>query len=159
MKNILSAILVLFSISIASAQEGGLQSSRSTEQNLPIKLIDVPGEILSKVDLFFSQLKEKNVRQAYTDLLADSPIFRQKDEMGNLIDQTNKSFDIYGELKGHEPVNSEIVTPSYLRVRYIGLHTNYPVRWLFTFYKSPEKGWIVTNIKFDDLSEFFFSDQ
>ncbi|MFA6570085.1 MAG: hypothetical protein WCT77_02500, partial [Bacteroidota bacterium] len=73
--------------------------------------------------------------------------------------QTKKSIQLYGPIKGYEPVSSEIVTESLVRLRYFSLHTDFPMRWIFTFYKSPSRGWIVINIKFDDLSETFFTDQ
>jgi len=72
--------------------------------------------------------------------------------------QTERSIDIYGDILSFEFVSAEQVTESYIRLRYLALHSSYPMRWIFTYYRSPDKNWIVTNVKFDDLSEYFFSD-
>jgi hypothetical protein len=65
---------------------------------------------------------------------------------------------LYGQIRAYEPVSSDIVSESYIRIRYLAYHTDFPMRWIFTFYKSPKLGWIVVNIRFDDLSDFFFKE-
>ena len=48
---------------------------------------------------------------------------------------------------------------SVVRLRYLALHREFPVRWILTDYKSPVKGWLLTNIKFDDPVEELFPDE
>ena len=74
-----------------------------------------------------------------------------------IADQAKRADEIYGIIKGYERVGMEIVAESYIRLRYISLHDKYPMRWVFTYYRSPTRGWIVSNVKFDDDSEYFFS--
>jgi len=132
----------------------GLPSSRKSKE--PTSFLEVPPHLKTKVESFFSSLSKNDIKNAYDNILTSSPINRQREDIENLLSQTKRAIDIYGKLDGFEAVNAEIATDSYIRLRYLGLHGNFPVRWIFTFYRSPEKDWIVTNIKFDDLSEYFF---
>lgn len=134
--------------------QDGLPSSNRTKE--PTSFLEVPGHLKSRVEKFFSSLIKNDIKNAYVNILTNSPISKQKSDIDNLLAQTKRALEIYGSLDGYEPVNAEIATESYIRLRYLGLHGNFPVRWIFTFYRSPEKDWIVTNIKFDDLSEYFF---
>lgn len=153
MKKIILLLFIL-AITVASAQEGSLKDNSNTES-----LIGVPQEINDLTNNFFNLLIKKDVEEAYSNLLVKSPLFEKKESVKNLITQTKKSFNIYGDLMNYEAINFEYVTESYLRIRLLGLHSNYPTRWVITFYRSPAKGWFVTNVKFDDLSEFFFTDE
>jgi hypothetical protein len=153
MKNILLILLLIFSVNSIYCQNDLPSSNKSKE---PSSFLEVPTGIKTRIDDFFSLLIKGNVKTAYSNILVNSPISRQKVDLDNLLSQTSRAFDIYGKLNGYEAVNAEIATNSYMRLRYLGLHSNFPVRWIFTFYRSPENDWIVTNIKFDDLSEYFF---
>jgi len=104
-------------------------------------------------------LLDSKISEAYDDLLKGSPIKKKVEDVKSLNSQTKRAFELYGNIIGYEPVNAEFVTPSYLRMRYLALHSRYPMRWIFTFYKSPDQGWIITNVKFDDLTDYFFSDE
>lgn len=119
----------------------------------------VPQELKIKTSKFFNFLLDSNVTAAYDELMKGSFLVAQNDKVKTLISQTHRAFEIYGLLKGFEPVNAEEITKSFIRIRYIGLHTKFPMRWIFTFYKSPTAGWIVTNVKFDDLTEYYFTDE
>lgn len=118
----------------------------------------IPQELKVKTSKFFNFLLDSNVSSAYDELMKNSFLVGQDDKLNTLIKQTHRAFEIYGLLKGYEPVSAEEITKSFIRIRYIGLHTKFPMRWIFTFYKSPSVGWIVTNVKFDDLTEYYFND-
>lgn len=121
--------------------------------------ITIPSELNLKANIFFNNLLDSNVTKAYEELIKGSYIFDRKDKIKTLITQTHRTFEIYGPLKGFELVNVEEVTTSFVRVRFLGKHSRFPMRWIFTFYKSPDQGWIITNVKFDDLTELFFEDE
>ncbi len=119
----------------------------------------IPQDIRNKSTVFFEYLMADTVSFAFSKLLQGSPIAERSTQLDNLIEQTRKSFDVYGMINGYEFVNAEIVGKSLIRTRYISLHKNYPLRWIFTFYKTPNSSWIIINIKFDDLTEYFFKDE
>lgn len=156
-----SFVLTLFFLvaSVSTAQirpdnESGRTATAGSEM-----FIGVPAELQNSTEKFFSMLLESGPEKAFKTFLEKSPISEKKDQINVLIAQTRRSYELYGKMYGYEPVNSEIVSNSFIRLRYLGLHEKFPMRWIFTFYKSPVMGWIVINIKFDDYSEYLFSDE
>jgi hypothetical protein len=121
--------------------------------------VNVPNELQTKCELFFEQLSKNEIKRAYDILLENSPLKTKDEQVKNLIDQTKQSIVLYGKLDHGEAVSSETASPSLLRLRYLGIHNSFPMRWIFTFYRSPKLGWIVINVKLDDMSEYFFSDE
>lgn len=153
MKILSIAVLLFINVCLIFAQE---ELPTAPKYKEPVSFLEVPNHLKSRIEKFFSSLIKNEIKTAYDNILTSSPISRQKSDLDNLLNQTKRALDLYGKIEGFEPVNAEIATDSYIRLRYLGLHSNYPVRWIFTFYNSPEKDWIITNIKFDDLSEYFF---
>jgi hypothetical protein len=156
MKIISLLISAFFCLSAVLAQDNSLKTS-STNNSSPLD--GVPVEITRKVDVFFKTLINKKIDKAFEEFLVGSPLANKKDDIKNLLAQTQQSITLYGDLKGYDPISAQVASPSYIRVRYIALHLRFPMRWIFTFYRSPENGWMVTNIKFDDLTEYFFKDE
>ncbi|MCX7908089.1 MAG: hypothetical protein N2560_01025 [Ignavibacteria bacterium] len=140
------------------AQEGKLPPADSDGKNRKIGILGVPQEILDKCHAFFDNIIANKIEKAFDDLIGNSPLKKKTDEIQKLITETKRANTLYGTIRSYEPINSEIVTESFIRVRYLAYHTDFPMRWVFTFYKSPKLGWIVVNIRFDDLSEFFFKE-
>jgi hypothetical protein len=150
---LLSLILAEFAFS----QENSLiKSSGKSSKN---DFREIPPDLRTRCSSFFETIITLDYDKAFTNLLKDSPLNKKTEQVKNLIEQSKRAVTMYGKLKNFEAVNAEFVTDSYIRVRYLALQTEYPLRWVFTFYKSPQYGWVVTNIKFDDLSESFFSDE
>lgn len=137
----------------ANAQEQSLPKSSTT-----VKYYDpaVPSELHSRLSEFFKLVLKDEVDMAYKNLLDRSPLARKKDELDKLMAQTERATEVYGRIKGFESVDAEVASTSLIKLRYLGLYSRYPLRWIFTFYKSPEFGWIITNVKFDDQSDYFF---
>lgn len=158
MKRIFGLIIVfsLLFANVSFAQEEGVQKYRPGNSAKLFPINSAPSELQSKVSLFFKDLIRSEVSKAYERLLENSPLLKKEQDLQNLVKQTTRSMEIYGAVKGFEGVDSEIVTESMVKMRYLGLHGKYPMRWIFTFYKSPELGWLLINIKFDDMSEYFF---
>ena len=119
----------------------------------------VPDVLKEKMNRFFTNLIQTEVDTAFSILLENSRLTEKKDQLKALIKQTQLANDRHGDIRDYEAVNSEFVTESYLRLRYIALHKYAPMRGIFTYYKSPEKGWIVVNVKFDEETEYFFTDE
>ena len=119
----------------------------------------VPRELENLSLRFFTLLTSGDVDGAFAELLKNSPIAENREQVQNLVYQTNRTVSLYGEMKGHELVSADLLGESFIRLRYIALHESFPVRWILTYYKSPSKGWLITNIKFDDRAEDMFGDE
>lgn len=150
--NLISVFILLSAI--AFSQETKLSSSVGE----PIQEVMIPKEVKSSLNNFFEEIEDGNVKEAFDDFLKDSPIKNNTEDVNSLINQTERSIKIYGKFNESEFVNGHFASKSYIRLRYLGLYDKYPMRWIFTFYNSPKMGWIVTNIKLDDLSEFYLGD-
>jgi len=135
--------------SLISGTPLGSDNVKSTYQN-------VPDEVKKKMAIFFEDLIGGDIKEGYNRLLENSPIKRKKQNLNSLIEKTKLSVDLYGSMFDYEPVSVEMATTSYFKVRFISLHTKIPMRWIFTYYKSPDKGWIITNILYDDQTENLF---
>lgn len=148
-------VFLLILVINLSAQSDKLQS----ENTLIIKdNLELPDNLKSRISDFFINVSTEKIETAYSKLLLDSPLISDDKQMRTLISETYKAIEYYGKNYGYESVDLQKPANSIVRARYIGLHENYPVRWVFTFYKSPALGWIVLNIKFDDLSQYYFDE-
>ena len=126
-----------------------LNDGANNDSKLPFELID-------KCTDFFKLLIKDQTDLAFTQLFKGSLVANRPETQKGLVEAYLRSIKAYGELKGFEIVNYELASSSFIRVRYLALHSEYPIRWVFTFYKSPIKGWIVINVKFDDDSQYIF---
>jgi len=133
-------VILFLTFYLVTAQDGGLQHSASAIGRAGFD--DVPTMLKNKVDLFFNALQNELIEKAYDDLLVNSPIKKNKEDLNNLIIQTKRAIGVYGKIHGYEPVSAELVSNSYIRLNYLGIHSNYPVRWIFTYYRSPKHDWI-----------------
>lgn len=160
LRKIISLIIILFiSSAISAAQDESLQKYNQPSSGSYQQIPGIPKEIQDKSDKFFQRLIRNEIEIAFDEFLKDSPIRGKKDQLKNLVDQTKKSYELYGKMVAYESVSSETVTPSFIKMRFLALHTKYPMRWIISYYKSPDSGWIIINIKFDDLAEYYFSDE
>lgn len=134
-------------------------------QNIPSSVQAVAAQELVPADLksitagFFSLIVAGDIQGAFAELLKNSAIASNTDQVQNLVEQTKRTVSLYGEVKGYELVSADKLGTSVVRLRYLALHREFPVRWILTYYKSPVKGWLLTNIKFDDRVEELFPDE
>jgi hypothetical protein len=161
MKAFLSTMLLLSLVITSKSQDGtGLMSGSGTpiqsgtQQEKSYK--DLPMAIKENMALFFQDLIKGDIEKGYDRLLENSPIKRKTKSLSSLVEKTEYSVELYGNMFDYEPVSVEIATSSYFRVKFLSLHTRNPMRWVFTYYRSPDKGWIITNILYDDQTENFF---
>jgi hypothetical protein len=153
---VLSLIFAVLLFVPGAAQQDSPQKDNQTA--LPVASA-VPKELYAQSATFFKTLILNNVDEAYTSFLKQSPLLTKREQYQRLVDQTKRAFQLYGKALGYERVDDEYITESLVRIRYITIHDDLPIRWIFTFYKSPKRGWIIINMRFDDEAEFFFKDE
>lgn len=149
---------IIFVFVVMSAMVYSQDAKLSSSVGEPIQEVMIPNEVKSSLNNFFEEISDGKVKEAFDEFLKDSPIKSNTEDVQSLINQTDRSLKIYGKFHQAEFVNGHFASKSYIRLRYLGLYDKYPMRWIFTFYNSPKMGWIVTNIKLDDLSEFYLGD-
>jgi len=62
----------------------------------------------------------------------------------------------FGSSSGYELIREETLGTSLIRYQFLVRHQKAPLRWMFVFYKA-EKGWVLTDFKFDGNASTFFS--
>ena len=151
---ILFLIIVIFLTTITTifAQQDGALQSRTNENNMRFAL---PNDVKNKLDNFFDKLVKKDYKKALEELLINSPISRKDDDFTSILKELSKSIDYYGAIKGYEIVDVKVAGTSYYKVKMLGLHQKFPTRWEINFYRSPDLDLIVTNIKYDDISNVY----
>ncbi len=152
-------IILIIIVALSGAYQSNAQTKPLSGTSGQSAFINIPAELEQRCKGFFDLLSKSEIKKAFDKVLEGSPIKNKEEQINNLIEQTKQSIVLYGKLSDSEPVSSEIASPSLIRLRYLAVHNTYPMRWIFTFYKSPKAGWIIINIKLDDLSEYFFSDE
>ena len=151
-KIFLAVILLLITTISINAQDGGSLQSRTNDNNLRFGL---PTDIKAKLDNLFNDLVAKKYKKGIEDLLINSPISKKDENFANILKELAKSIDYYGDVKGYEIVDFNTAGTSYYKVKILGLHQKFPTRWEINFYRSPDLGLIVTNIKYDDISDIY----
>ncbi|MES2767037.1 MAG: hypothetical protein V4642_14275 [Bacteroidota bacterium] len=154
-------LFLIFFFTVAIIAPGYSQQDspqKDTPRGLPVASA-VPKELYSHSASFFKLLLTSDIEEAYDGLLKQSPIHEKQEQYKRLIDQTKRAFQLYGNAQGYERVDDEYISESLMRIRYITIHDELPMRWVFTYYRSPKRGWIIINIKFDDEAEYFFKDE
>ena len=151
-KILLLSVLTTIILLPINAQEDGSLQNRANENNIRFLL---PNEIRTKLDNFFDKLVKKDYKKGLEELLNNSPVSNKSDSYANILKELGKSIDYYGNIKGYEIVDVKVAGTSYYKVKMLGLHQKFPTRWEINFYRSPDLGFIVTNIKYDDISNAY----
>ncbi len=151
----LFVLLLLLNTPATAQDRGALQKDNVKAANALD--VNIPDDIKNIVDNFFAEIIKKNYRPAVEKLLQTSPIAGKDDDYKNILKQLQRSIDMYGNIKKYEIINFKSAGNNYHRINILSLHQKYPTRWELTFYRSPDLGLIVSNLRFDDFSEEYFN--
>jgi hypothetical protein len=154
MKFLQNIFLCLILTTVCLSAQAGLNPDKPSDS-----AVSAPKIIRDNISDFFNLLIKHDYEKAYQEILAKSPLLNDKENLDRLIKETSKIEEFYGKLTQFEYFKTESITKSYLRINCLGLCAKHPMRWIFTYYNSPDTGWLVTNIKFDDLTENYFMEK
>jgi hypothetical protein len=107
------------------------------------------------VDTFFKSLEAGKVDQAYDQLLVGSKIAELSKDVSTLKTKTRDAIREFGDITGYESVSIKNVGTHLIRATYVSVGKDFPIRWRFYFYKTPEH-WKLIDIRVDDrLADLF----
>lgn len=106
----------------------------------------VPGKLAS---IFFSQIREGEIDQAYAVLTKGSKIAERPEELRQLKQKTKEAIEVFGVISGYELVETKTVGTRLIRSTYISLGKEFPLRWRFYFYKA-DNAWRLVDLRVDD---------
>ena len=115
----------------------------------------LPGSLRSKIDVFFQDIQDGEVEAAYQKMVKGSLISEKAKQLQNLINQTHNAISIYGSIGSYEQFSVSSINNFIIKAVYISKNENFPLRWLFVFYKSSEE-WVLIAVEFDDDIEALF---
>jgi len=127
----------------------------------PVELPQTPGvavpnlEPTQQVDQFFRMLTEGRVETAYDQLLKGTPIGGMSDDVANLKAMTAKAIRTFGAIVGYENIDKKELGTRMVRLTYISMGKQFPLRWRFYFYKAVDS-WQLIDVRVSDrLYEMF----
>ena len=154
-----SAALFLLLITAAPAQELPIPKPVA-EARVPVRLdaLTLEPEIRSKVDAFFTILKQRKVAEAYRRLLEGSTLAVENPELvTKLVDSTTRVLDLTGRLEGTEILRIRTAGKTIREVTYLLNSEKRPLRWRFYFYLA-EGRWQVLDTNVATEASGFFDD-
>ena len=154
-----SAALVFLFAAISSAQDLPIPKPNQ-ETRVPVRLdaLTLEPEIRSKVDAFFSILKQRKVAEAYRRLLDGSTLAVENPELvTKLVDSTTRVLDLTGRLDGTEILRIRTAGKTIREVTYLLNSEKRPLRWRFYFYLA-EGRWQVLDTNVATEAAGFFED-
>lgn len=137
----------------AIAQEIQLRNT-AVAQLRDTRTDELPGEITTRLESFFSQLLESTPETAFFTLFENTP-FNDKNEVIEQITATSrKSVTELGNYTNYEFVDAEKFGEKAMTVSYITEMPKKMLRWRFFFYSPGGTQWILANIKVDDFRNY-----
>lgn len=116
---------------------------------------EAPPELAQMCAMFFGQLRDGKVAEAYALLLQGSRIATKIEDVAKLEERTRVMIESYGAVRGYDAVSAEPVGKNLCRLTYLTRSDVAPVRWRIVFYRPADR-WRVFNLQMDDaVMEFF----
>lgn len=152
-----SATFIFLSAAVASAQELPIPKPVA-EPRVPVRLdaLTLEPEIRSRVDAFFTILKQRKVAEAYRRLLDGSTLAVENPELvTKLVDSTTRVLDLTGRLDGTEILRIRAAGKTIREVTYLLNSEKRPLRWRFYFYLADGRWQVLDTNVVTEASGFF----
>jgi len=112
----------------------------------------------TRVAGFFTKLadKEQQPKQVFKDILAEGPLAKRNEAIGNLVIRFERLKKDCGKYLGSEAVFERKAGSDLVILKFLYKAENYPVVWYFTFYHRPDdkkNKWILISLRFDTRLE------
>ncbi|MEM1157951.1 MAG: hypothetical protein AAF649_10010 [Verrucomicrobiota bacterium] len=145
--------MLIASSSLLHAQK--IQLRDSTVANVrDARTAELPAEITTRLESFFSQLLESAPETAFFTLFQNTP-FNDKNEVIEQITATSrKSVAELGSYTGYEFISAESFGEKAMTISYITEMPKKLLRWRFFFYSPGGTQWTLANLKVDDYRNY-----
>jgi len=138
----LKKILILSLISLCTSQIGNLQADEETS-----KKSESPIE--KRIENFFNSLKKEQTNLAFSKLLENSPIAKDKANITKLVNETDQTLKKYGKIKEFEKIKKDSIGSRNVRFTYFSYSDNFPLKWEIYFY-SGKSGWQILDFNLNN---------
>jgi hypothetical protein len=122
------------------------------------KYLQTPAEVRQAAEGVVASVAANNYVGAWKDLKPLSVVPASNFELfeAQFNSQLGTSLQRYGSAIGYELVREDKLGDNLLRYTFLVRHEKAPMRWMLVFYRA-EKGWVVTDFKFDGNTTAFFA--
>ena len=138
----LKKILILSLISLCTSQIGNLQADEETS-----KKSESPIE--KRIENFFNSLKKEQTNLAFSKLLENSPIAKDKANITKLVKETDQTLKKYGKIKEFEKIKKDSIGSRNVRFTYFSYSDNFPLKWEIYLY-SGKSGWQILDFNLNN---------
>ena len=130
-----------------------LKANDAKNSNFEIK--KPPNSSLEKrIGTFFEKLEKEQTSEAFAHLLDNSTIARKKNNVADLVKETEETLKKFGRVKEYEKIKMDKVGSRIVRLIYFSYSDDFPLKWEIYCY-SGKSGWQVldlnVNTNFYDL--------
>jgi hypothetical protein len=108
-----------------------------------------PEAIAPRMKTFFEKIVANKIEEAYREILADSTLTQNPNNLRIFIEKTTKAFDLYGRAKHFEIYDHRKIGERMIVLTYLTAQPIQPLRWRFVFYR-PENAWRLIDLRVDD---------
>ena len=120
--------------------------------------LEVPAGPRTIVSRFFNTLGKGRVDEAYTRLTEGSKIAQNAEQSALIRKKTTEAIEAFGKINGFELIDMEWAGTHLVRLTYLSLGENFPLRWRFYFYQR-RKAWRLVDIRVDDSLKDVFHER
>ena len=145
----LKKILMFCQIFLCTFQIGNLQADQETS-----KKSESPIE--KRIENFFNSLKKEQTSLAFSKLLENSPIAKNKANITKLVNETDQTLKKYGKIKEFEKIKKDSIGSRNVRLTYFSYSDNFPLKWEIYFY-SGKSGWQILDFNLNNNFNHLFN--
>ena len=130
-----------------------LQANDAKNSNFEIKKPSNSG-LEKRIGTFFEKLEKEQTPEAFAHLLDNSTIGRKKNNVADLVKETEETLKKFGRVKEYEKIKMDKIGSRIVRLIYFSYSDDFPLKWEIYCY-SGKSGWQVldlnVNTNFYDL--------
>lgn len=138
----LKKILILSLIFLCTSQIGNLHADEETSKK-------TESPIEKRIENFFNSLKKEQTNLAFSKLLENSPIAKDKANITKLVNETDQTLKKYGRIKEFEKIKKDSIGSRNVRFTYFSYSDNFPLKWEIYFY-SGKSGWQILDFNLNN---------
>ena len=121
-----------------------LQANDAKNSNFEIKKQSNSG-LEKRIGTFFEKLEKEQTSEAFAHLLESSTIARKKNNVADLVKETEETLKKFGRVKEYEKIKMDKVGSRIVRLIYFSYSDDFPLKWEIYCY-SGKSGWQVLDL-------------
>ena len=121
-----------------------LQANEAKNSNFEIKKQSNSG-LEKRIGTFFEKLEKELTSEAFAHLLESSTIARKKNNVSDLVKETEETLKKFGRVKEYEKIKMDKIGSRIVRLIYFSYSDDFPLKWEIYCY-SGKLGWQVLDL-------------